>query len=168
VFYYLYYPQKMGRPLYSKALYDRKPAAHVVRTVPEPQPAYPVYDRWTPNQLDPDSDDWFERSDVVYEAFLDPQELETSRGESARRTADGLIDALDGNSSGSEGSESGRTSPTGIDMEEPVIAPVEIRDTTAEDRPSTVEAPADRRDYELGADIRFVISLGSYIIQLLK
>jgi hypothetical protein len=68
----------MGRPLYSTPL---------VRTEPEPtvdvtSPAAIVYGKWTnPSDFDPDSDEFFEREDAVYEAFLDPADVARLRGE---------------------------------------------------------------------------------------
>ncbi|EIN03824.1 hypothetical protein PUNSTDRAFT_123106 [Punctularia strigosozonata HHB-11173 SS5] len=134
----------MGRPLFSKALYDYKPVTQpVVRTVAESQPAHPVYDRWAPDRFDPDSDEWFEGSNAVYEAFLDPHELEALRGEGARRISDSLMSELqvDGSSSGSD---SGRTSPTGVDAEEPGPAPMEVDGPPAADRPVAADGGSDR------------------------
>lgn len=62
----------MGRPLFSKPT-----SAPVVRVEPEPTaPQHPTYEKWTYlNAFDPDSDEFFENDDAVYEAFLEHDHL---------------------------------------------------------------------------------------------
>ena len=79
----------MGRPLYSTPL---------VRTESEPtvddtSPATVVYGKWTnPSDFDPDSDEFFEREDAVFEAFLDPAAVARLRGEAAANANEGNAD----------------------------------------------------------------------------
>src|ERR1700692_417065 len=57
---------KMGRPLFSTSY-----STPVVRTEPEPAPPTIPFEKWTHwNAFDPDSDEFFESPDAVYEAFL--------------------------------------------------------------------------------------------------
>ncbi|TDL26734.1 hypothetical protein BD410DRAFT_836564 [Rickenella mellea] len=59
----------MGRPLFSTSL-----APPVVRVAEPEQPTQ--YEKWSSwNAFDPDSDEFFERDDVVYEAFLTPEQI---------------------------------------------------------------------------------------------
>lgn len=66
----------MGRPIYSR------PAVTVRVACEEPpapvaEPAQPTYENWSYwNAFDPDSDEWFEGDDAVYEAFItDPSQV---------------------------------------------------------------------------------------------
>ena len=58
----------MGRPLYSRPditvrVTNEEP--------PAPSPEQPTYEKWSYwNAFDPDSDEWFEADDAVYEAFI--------------------------------------------------------------------------------------------------
>ncbi|KAI0820752.1 hypothetical protein BC628DRAFT_1329556 [Trametes gibbosa] len=91
----------MGRPLFSAS---SQPA---VRLQPEPQP--PTYETWTyANAFDPDSEEFFESDDAVYEAFIDPgQQIQLPLAPPTVRT---VVDIVI-NSSSSEGTSSGRGSP---------------------------------------------------------
>ena len=62
----------MGRLLYSTPLVHTEPE----QTVDTTSPAAIVYGKWTnPSDFDPDSDEFFEREDAVFEAFLDPADV---------------------------------------------------------------------------------------------
>ncbi|KAI0773330.1 hypothetical protein BD413DRAFT_318219 [Trametes elegans] len=92
----------MGRPLFS----SRQPA---VRVQPEAHP--PAYEKWTyANAFDPDSDEFFENDDAVYEAFIDPgQQIQLPPSPAPPRT---IIHVETGSSSSSsEGTSSGRGRP---------------------------------------------------------
>ncbi|KAI0954506.1 hypothetical protein AcW1_006381 [Taiwanofungus camphoratus] len=100
----------MGRPLFSHS--HQAPAVRV-----EPEHAQPTYEKWTYwNAFDPDSDEFFENDDAVYEAFIDAAHLQLHEGED-RRTM-----VVEDNMSSSEGSSSGRGSPMdeseGLSVEE--------------------------------------------------
>ncbi|KII85926.1 hypothetical protein PLICRDRAFT_56407 [Plicaturopsis crispa FD-325 SS-3] len=78
----------MGRPLFSKTC---KPAP---RAEPEPTPAATAvsYKKWTPwDAFDPDSDEFFQSPEAVYEAFLSPAEVAASRSQVSNRA---LTDAM--------------------------------------------------------------------------
>ncbi|KAF7974683.1 hypothetical protein HWV62_11447 [Athelia sp. TMB] len=61
----------MGRPLYSAAY-----STPAVRTAPESVPSAVPAERWSRwGSFDPDSDEFFESDDAVYEAFIDPADL---------------------------------------------------------------------------------------------
>ncbi|EPQ56798.1 hypothetical protein GLOTRDRAFT_128219 [Gloeophyllum trabeum ATCC 11539] len=114
----------MGRPLFSGAFRDSAPAVRV-----EPDVAYPAYEKWTQNAFDPDSEEWFESDDAVYEAFVDQEprpELREGGSNSSRSPSPGratpshasagagvvvIEDASDVSSGSSEGTASGRESP---------------------------------------------------------
>ena len=54
----------MGRPLFS----SRQPSVRV-----EPEPQHPALQKWSYwNAFDPDSEEFFNNEDAVYEAFIDP------------------------------------------------------------------------------------------------
>lgn len=75
----------MGRPLFSKSY-----STLAVRTEPEPtvEATSTVYAKWThPSDFDPDSDEFFEREDAVYEAFLDPADVARLRTEAETAVA---------------------------------------------------------------------------------
>ena len=92
----------MGRPLFSA------PRQPVVRVEPEPQ--HPVVEKWTYwNAFDPDSDEFFENDDAVYEAFIDPADRIQLPADRTEPPAE-PIDV----SSSSEASSSGRGTPTDI------------------------------------------------------
>ena len=98
----------MGRPLYSSS---RQPAVRV-----EPEPQHPAIQKWTYwNAFDPDSDEFFENDDAVYEAFIDPaNRIHITADRSAPTVVE--VDV----SSPSESSSSGRGSPMEvIDVEIP-------------------------------------------------
>ncbi|KDQ61505.1 hypothetical protein JAAARDRAFT_704834 [Jaapia argillacea MUCL 33604] len=114
-----------------KATAKRPHDTPAIITPAEPQPLYPSYEKWTHwNAFDPDADEFFERDDAVYEAFVNPGDLQTRRRTSGE--GDGMMD--DGSdasrsrspspirrapvvieetisSGSSEGSDSGRDSP---------------------------------------------------------
>jgi len=88
----------MGRPLFSS--HQQTPAVRV-----EPEQPQPTCEKWTYwNAFDPDSDEFFERSDAVYEAIM-PQDG------TALPQPPPLIE-VPPSSSSSEVSSSGRGSPT--------------------------------------------------------
>ncbi|EJF57210.1 hypothetical protein BD309DRAFT_456158 [Dichomitus squalens] len=90
----------MGRPLFSA------PRQPVVRVEPEPQ--HPAVEKWTYwNAFDPDSDEFFENDDAVYEAFIDPAD----RIQLPADRTEPLAEPIDVSSS-SEASSSGRGTPT--------------------------------------------------------
>jgi hypothetical protein len=120
--------QKMGRPLFS-ASYSN-PA---VRTEPEiAPPAFP-FEKWTRwNAFDPDSDEFFQRADAVYEAFLDsadvqlPPENRVEGGDEVLETErlEALIvreleESESDSSASSEGTISGRGSPMAVGSDDP-------------------------------------------------
>ncbi|EPT03015.1 hypothetical protein FOMPIDRAFT_1014972 [Fomitopsis schrenkii] len=86
----------MGRPLFS---HHQTPAVRV-----EPEQPHPACEKWTYwNAFDPDSDEFFERDDAVYEAFVAHDGIALPRSPT-------VIEAP--SSSSSEASSSGRGSPT--------------------------------------------------------
>ncbi|OBZ73588.1 hypothetical protein A0H81_06344 [Grifola frondosa] len=90
----------MGRPLFSSSY-----QAPAVRVEPEqPKPSYERWNYW--NAFDPDSDEFFENDDAVYEAFTDDAQLQ--REEGAGRTT---VMVVEDGSSFSDESSSGRGSP---------------------------------------------------------
>ncbi|KAI0372631.1 hypothetical protein BV20DRAFT_963666 [Pilatotrama ljubarskyi] len=102
----------MGRPLYSST---RQPAVRV-----QPEVQHPTYEKWTyTNAFDPDSDEFFDNEDAVYEAFIDPGQQIALPASPA--TAVTMLESSA--SSSSEGTSSGRGSPmevvdvTGLDPE---------------------------------------------------
>ena len=89
----------MGRPLFSAS---RQPAVRV-----EPEPQHPTIEKWTYwNAFDPDSDEFFENDDAVYEAFIDPADRIQLPTDPTHPPAE-PIDV----SSSSEASSSGRGTP---------------------------------------------------------
>ncbi|OJA20455.1 hypothetical protein AZE42_06082 [Rhizopogon vesiculosus] len=122
----------MGRPLYSKA-FSTEP---VVR---EPEPSCP-YEKWSyVNAFDPDSDEFFENDQAVYEAFVDHVAAEQSEEEDDVEESDMVVIRM-GNASpiSSEDSLSDRDSPMAVGADDPAqyIAEVYRR------RRAGVEAPA--------------------------
>lgn len=84
----------MGRPLYTSILLARHATEVAVQPTP-PTHRYPVekWSRW--NAFDPDSDEFFEADDAVYEAFLSDEEIaERTRGD-ARLLAERLLISVD-------------------------------------------------------------------------
>ncbi|KAI0642227.1 hypothetical protein C8Q79DRAFT_984717 [Trametes meyenii] len=113
----------MGRPLFSA----RQPA---VRVQPEPQPQHPAYEKWTyANAFDPDSDEFFENDDAVFEAFIEPgQQIQIPVSADTART---VIDVeASSNSSASSGTSSGRGSPMELVNTDAFHRPGEIRAAT--------------------------------------
>lgn len=93
----------MGRPLYSTLLTTRR-ATEQAATQPSPptenataQTECPVIEKWSRwNAFDPDSDEFFQAEDAVYEAFLTEEEI-TARDEAQRferLTARRIMDVL--------------------------------------------------------------------------
>ncbi|CCM02521.1 uncharacterized protein FIBRA_04623 [Fibroporia radiculosa] len=94
----------MGRPLFSQT--HRAPAVRI-----EPEQSLPACEKWSYwNAFDPDSDEFFERGDAVYEAFVDPAHASAEIGAQIALAPPTLID-VSTSSSSSEGSSSGRQSP---------------------------------------------------------
>ncbi|KAH9852606.1 hypothetical protein C2E23DRAFT_824461 [Lenzites betulinus] len=89
----------MGRPLFSAS---HQPAVRI-----QPEPQHPTYEKWTyANAFDPDSEEFFESDDAVYEAFIDPgQQIQLPSTHPGRAVVDIST------SSSSEGTSSGRESP---------------------------------------------------------
>ena len=99
----------MGRPLFSSR---PEPAVRV-----EPEPQHPTIQKWSYwNAFDPDSDEFFENDDAVYEAFIDPADrIQIPRDPPVPRT---VVDV--DISSSSEASSSGRGTPMEVeDTEDP-------------------------------------------------
>lgn len=71
----------MGRPLYSTLLATRRATEEVATQLPPPvtsaaQTECPVIEKWSRwNSFDPDSDEFFQADDAVYEAFLTEEEV---------------------------------------------------------------------------------------------
>lgn len=93
----------MGRPLYSTLLTTRR-VTEQAATQPSPptenataQTECPVIEKWSRwNAFDPDSDEFFQAEDAVYEAFLTEEEI-TARDEAQRYerlTARRIMDVL--------------------------------------------------------------------------
>jgi hypothetical protein len=65
----------MGRPLYTSVLLARYATEAAAQPAP-PKPTYPVVEKWSRwNAFDPDSDEFFEADNAVYEAFLSDEEI---------------------------------------------------------------------------------------------
>lgn len=116
----------MGRPLYSAA-YATTPA---VRTEPEPVLSPNPYEKWSRwGSFDPDSDEFFESDDAVYEAFIDPADL-VQGGPAARASPESIgvlveremerayspVDSLS-----SDSTVSGRESPMADGLDDPAV-----------------------------------------------
>ncbi|KAI0738476.1 hypothetical protein C8Q80DRAFT_1124660 [Daedaleopsis nitida] len=115
----------MGRPLFSA----RSPAVRV-----EPEPQQPTYEKWTYwNAFDPDSDEFFENDDAVYEAFIDPADRIQLPADRAQPSAVVDVDV----SSSSEASSSGRGTP----ME---VVDADAPDTASEARREILRASGMR------------------------
>ncbi|KAI5123495.1 hypothetical protein M0805_008863 [Coniferiporia weirii] len=68
----------MGRPLLSTLIAPAEPAVRVAEV------HTPTYERWSyVNAFDPDADEFFEGENVVYEAFLTPEEVTAAAAASA-------------------------------------------------------------------------------------
>lgn len=68
----------MGRPLLSTLITSAAPSVRIAEPEPsrEPGSKLPTYERWSYiNAFDPDADEFFEGDNVVYEAFLSPEEI---------------------------------------------------------------------------------------------
>lgn len=106
----------MGRPLFSSKLTSQNREPHI-RVQPEATP-HPTYDTWVSHPFDPDSDEFFER-DVVYEAFVDPNELPVQPSEEVldrpfTPTTISTVSDTSSSSDSSSDSDSGRSTP--VDM----------------------------------------------------
>lgn len=95
----------MGRPLFSQSF--ETPAVRI-----EPEQPHSACEKWTYwNAFDPDSDEFFENDNAVYEAFVDASQLrmqEESQGETRQHR---IVDIVAEDPALSEGSSSGRGSP---------------------------------------------------------
>ena len=103
----------MGRPLFSKA-FQSDP---VVREPESPCP----YEKWSYiNAFDPDSDEFFENDQAVYEAFVDPVAAEHSEDEEEMEERDMVVIRM-GNASpiSSEDSLSDPDSPMAVGADDP-------------------------------------------------
>ncbi|KAK7677593.1 hypothetical protein QCA50_019404 [Cerrena zonata] len=110
----------MGRPLFSSKFTSQNREPHI-RVQPEATP-HPAYNTWLSNPFDPDSDEFFER-DVVYEAFVDPNQPPVQPSEEATEegvrpltpiTLGTASDVSSSISDTSSDSDSGRSTP--VDM----------------------------------------------------
>ncbi|KAG1734030.1 uncharacterized protein EDB91DRAFT_1251069 [Suillus paluster] len=100
----------MGRPLYSKA-YQTDP---IIR---EPQPPCP-YQKWSYiNTFDPDSDEFFENDQAVYEAFIDRVTVEHSEDEEEMEEREDMV-VIRLDISGEDGL-SDRDSPMAVGADDP-------------------------------------------------
>lgn len=113
----------MGRPIFS-ASYSN-PA---VRTEPEPAPPAIPFAKWTRwNSFDPDSDEFFEDDNAVYEAFLDPADIERRRRRDEPESIGALVERemersyspADTYGSSSDSTVSGRASPMAEGPDDP-------------------------------------------------
>jgi hypothetical protein len=118
----------MGRPLFSASY-----STPAVRTEPEKAPPSIHFEKWTHwNAFDPDSDEFFERDDAVYEAFLDPANVLPSTEDRTEGGAEApeperldaiiareLEDSRGYSSASSEGTISGRGSPMAVGSDDP-------------------------------------------------
>jgi len=109
----------MGRPLYSASY-----STPAVRTEPEIAPPTASFEKWTYwNPFDPDSDEFFERADAVYEAFIDPADVPPATAEretdEPERLAAIIARELEEDSTSSEGTISGRGSPMADGSDDP-------------------------------------------------
>ncbi|KAJ8591837.1 hypothetical protein M405DRAFT_813743 [Rhizopogon salebrosus TDB-379] len=100
----------MGRPFFSQ----------IEPVVREPEPSYP-YEKWSyVNAFDPDSDEFFESDQAVYEAFVDHVTAEQSEEEDEAEAGDMVVIRM-GNVSpiSSEDSLSDRDSPMAVGADDP-------------------------------------------------
>jgi len=103
----------MGRPLFSQTF-------HTEPVVREPEPSCP-YEKWSyVNAFDPDSDEFFENDQAVYEAFVDHVTAEQSEEEDEVEAGDMVVIRM-GNASpiSSEDSLSDRDSPMAVGADDP-------------------------------------------------
>ena len=102
----------MGRPLYSKA-FQTEP---VVR---EPEPSCP-YQKWSYiNSFDPDSDEFFENDQAVYEAFVEHVAVEQSEDDDGAERDMVVIRMGNASPISSEDSLSDRDSPMAVGADDP-------------------------------------------------
>ncbi|CAL1714270.1 unnamed protein product [Somion occarium] len=128
----------MGRPLFSSKL-TQDPVIHVE---PELTP-HPTYDTWNVNAFDPDSDEFFNSDDAVYEAFVDPAQLpQIDVG-----VGPVIPPELSDDSSSSSESESGRDTPVDVTDNRYTRLGLEVqraermRNTRPSHYPNTLRAP---------------------------
>ncbi|OCB87645.1 hypothetical protein A7U60_g5171 [Sanghuangporus baumii] len=73
----------MGRPLFSTLVARAAPVVRVAE--PEEETKLPTYERWSyVNAFDPDSDEFFDGDNVVYEAFLSADDVAEQEREQVR------------------------------------------------------------------------------------
>ena len=115
----------MGRPLFSASY-----TTPAVRSEPQPAPPTILFEKWTYwNAFDPDSDEFFDSPDAVYEAFLDPADVQPVLEERADSSAEPerlgeliareLAESRSDSSASSEGTISGRGSPMAVGSDDP-------------------------------------------------
>lgn len=124
----------MGRPLFSLA-FQTEP--HVVS---EPEPPCP-YQKWSYiNPFDPDSDEFFESDQAVYEAFVDHVEAEQSEDEDDVERDMVVIRMGNASPISSEDSLSERDSPMAVGADDPAqyIAQAYRRQIAEVDAPARV------------------------------
>lgn len=111
----------MGRPLYTSTLLARQAPA-----VAEPQPAQtrsqrpqasvPVVPKWTRwNAFDPDSDEFFEAEDAVYEAFLTEEQIAQRERQASEERARLMADTFVGYPGGTPQNPAGADTRTPSD-----------------------------------------------------
>jgi len=148
----------MGRPLFSHQY--QTPA---VRVEPEQPPTYEKWTYW--NAFDPDSDEFFESEDAVYEAFIDPSQLPLQGSEDGTQSRSHSPQLVMRDDSVSSASSSGRGTPMddaqSVSVEEinldrrqaawVQIGRVEETETQRDPMPTTfVESPIEDRVYHAG------------------
>ncbi|EMD39263.1 hypothetical protein CERSUDRAFT_122685 [Gelatoporia subvermispora B] len=150
----------MGLPLFSQRYQTPD-----VRVEPEPTPACEKWTHW--NAFDPDSDEFFESEDAVYEAFIDPSQLplrDSEDGEQSRSSSLPPVVMRYAESSSSS-SSSGRGTPTDdtqtVSVEEVnldtrqsgwvQVGRIDEGETRRDPMPTTfVESPIEDRVYQAG------------------
>lgn len=114
----------MGRPLFSEAYTAPAPAVRVAEPTDDGagEDVFPTYPRWSPlGDWDPDADEIFEGGDVVYEAFLTPEQV-AAHARATHTEIEGLAaeeDESPSSSEGSEGAMSGRATPMAVGGDDP-------------------------------------------------
>ncbi|KAF8508903.1 hypothetical protein JB92DRAFT_2950298 [Gautieria morchelliformis] len=144
----------MGRPLYTSILLARHATEAAAQPAP-PKPTYPVVEKWSRwNAFDPDSDEFFEADNAVYEAFLSDVEIAertVQHHETARLLEESLLREADSITSGSPMSEDSDRSILVNEMDAAISLATQIEaggvvvdeDAPEEVREAREGAPAD-------------------------
>ena len=146
----------MGRPLYTSILLARHATEAAVQSAP-PKPTYPVVEKWSRwNAFDPDSDEFFEADDAVYEAFLSEEEIaertQTQHRESARLLAERLLREANTIPSSSLTSEDSDHSIAGNDVTNTrisVAAQMETSDEMSDEGPRSLSEVRETQEIPL-------------------